>query len=514
MRLLLTPILFSAIVSAATFYVLPPTPAAAARFLRQASWGPTPASIAEVQQKGFDKWIQDQFAAPQLVFPDITDPTQNLASTQSYFFQQAIAGPDQLRQRVAFALSEIWVVSAVKLTPQAIPPYLNMLLKDSFGNYLTLMKDVTLSPAMGHYLDMVNNDKPDPKAGKGANENYAREVMQLFSIGTDELTIDGTPRMNAGQPIPTYTQDNIEGFANAFTGWTYAPVAGTVSHVHNPANWLAPMVAFDSNHDETAKLLLNGTTLPAKQTAQQDLDQALQNIFSHPNLAPFISKQLIQHLVTSNPSPGYVKRVAEVFNGPNRGDLKAVITAVLLDQEARRGDNDGTLTSSDGHLQEPALFITGLVRALNGTATATNSLEGQSSAMGQPLFYSPSVFKFFSPAYQPSSQSTLLGPEFELYSQASAMLRAEFVNSLVYGTVGGVTIDLTPLAQLASNPGALLDWLNTTMLDGHMSPAMRNTILTALQAIPTNQPTATQYKQRTQAAVYLIGSSSQYQVMR
>ena len=339
--------------------------------------------------------------------------------------------------------------------------------------------------------------------------------MQLFSIGTDELNIDGTLKMQGGQAIPTYTQDTIEGFANAFTGWTYAPVTGTVSHVHNPANWLAPMVAFESNHDETPKLLLNGKTLPAKQTAEQDLDQALQNIFNHPNVGTFISKQLIQHLVTSNPSPAYVTRVAKVFNGKTRGDLKAVITAILLDTEARQGDGaSASPSATEGHLQEPVVFITGLVRALNGTASATNTLEGQSSAMGEPLFYSPSVFNFFSPAYQPSSHSKLLGPEFELYSQASAMVRADFVNSLVYGTLTGVTIDLAPFEKLASNPGVLLDALNAAMLDGHMPSDMRSTILTALQAIPKNQPTANQYKQMTQAAAYLIGSSSQYQVMR
>jgi uncharacterized protein (DUF1800 family) len=215
-----------------------------------------------------------------------------------------------------------------------------MFQNDAFGNFSTLLTDVTLSPVMGNYLDMVNNDKPGN--GVDPNENYAREVMQLFSIGLEQLNHDGTPQLDgSGNPIPTYDQDTIEGFAHTFTGWTYPTKPGATARWRNPEYYGGPMIPFDNHHDTGSKLLLNGVTLPAGGTTQGDLTAALQNIFNHPNVGPFISKQLIQRLVTSNPSPEYVSRVAGVFNDNGsgvRGDLKAVVTAILLDQEARRGD--------------------------------------------------------------------------------------------------------------------------------------------------------------------------------
>jgi uncharacterized protein (DUF1800 family) len=242
--------------------------------------------------------------------PPNTNGREPVAPVQQNFFLNAAHGSDQLRQRVAFALSQIWVVSAVKLgTANQIVPYLRLLEEDAFENYFKIMYDVTVSPSMGHYLDMVNNDKPNPTVGKEAGENYARELLQLFTIGLNELNDDGTLKLSNGQPIPTYDQTAIQGFARAFTGWTYPPESGAASKIHNPANFDGQMVAWDRNHDMGDKTLLDDETLSGGQGALEDLTAALLNVYHHHNVAPFISRQLIQHLVTGSPSPAYVSRL-------------------------------------------------------------------------------------------------------------------------------------------------------------------------------------------------------------
>lgn len=445
---------------------------------------------------------------------------------QDQFFFNAVYGEDQLRQRVLFALNQIWVVSGVKINqPAAMVNYLQLLQNDAFANYYDVMYDVTLSPAMGHYLDMLNNDKPDAKTGKGANENYARELLQLFTIGLSELAPDGTLITDdTGNPVPTYTQDIIEGFSYAFTGWTYAPAPGAVSRVHNPANWTQPMVAWNSNHDMHAKGLLNGATLPPNQTAEEDLRGALSNIFNHPNVGPFVCRQLIQHLVTSDPSPAYVKRVAEVFSGnPSssskrvprgrvpRGDMKAVIKAILLDPEARNGD-DAAPPAGEGHLREPVLFVNGLLRALNAAVTQANGLASAGATMGQNICFPPTVFNFFAPDYEISG-TAINAPEFQILSPSSAMLRADFVNNLIYGKIPGVTLDPEPFIRLSASadtaldPAAMLDVLDAVLMGGRMPAAMRQVIRKAVDAAPTAQA-------KVRTAIYLIATSWQYQVER
>jgi uncharacterized protein (DUF1800 family) len=487
---------------------------AAFRFLRQASWGPTTATVAHLQQVGFKTYLQEQFAAPLSPIPDAqkdANGNQLIGPVQQQFFLNAVNGEDQLRQRVMFALNQIWVVSFIKINiPQAMIVYLRTLQKDALANYYDVMYDITLNPAMGHYLDMVNNDKGNPATGHSPNENYAREIMQLFSIGVSELNPDGTLKLDtASQPIPAYTQDTIEGFASLFTGWTYAPLPGKNPASHNPASWTSPMVAVEANHESTySKTLLNGVTLPAGQSAEKDLDQGLQNIFQHPNVGPFICKQLIQHFVSSNPSSYYVQRVASVFadNGQGvRGDMKAVMEAILLDEEARRGD-DGTLDSIEGHLTEPVLFFNALLRELNAKVVLNNGLAAQGNALAQNIYYPPTVFNYFAPSYA-IGDTGVNAPEFQLLSSATAMLRANFVNGLIYGTMGGVTLDLTPYQNLAGNPSQMLDAMNKALLGGTMSPAMRGAIMTAVNA-------ATTPKAKAQAALYLIASSWQYQVER
>ncbi len=295
---------------------------AADRFLEQTTFGPTSALISQVQQTGFQNFLASQFAMAPTIYADPAPTETNLSPLQQRYLVQLLTAPDQLRQRVAFALGQIFVISGTKDTlPTEFTPYLNLLETDAFTNYRQIMQDVTLSPAMGYYLDMVNNDKPSVTLGTHADENYARELMQLFTVGLSMLNEDGSVQVDgSGNPIPTYTQATVSAFAVVYTGWTYPTQAGATLQKHNPAYWVGPMEALDSNHDMTAKSPLlqypgvaNGGALPAGQTSAQDLQGALDNIFNHPNVPPFVSKQLIQHLVTSNPSPAYVQRVADVF---------------------------------------------------------------------------------------------------------------------------------------------------------------------------------------------------------
>jgi len=481
---------------------------AAARLLEQSTWGVNPQSLSHVQAVGMQTFLNEQFARTPSTYP-APGTNDDMSFVQKRFFVNALTGQDQLRQRVAWGLSQIMVSSAVKVNnPSAFVLWQNMFQNDAFGNFSTLLTDVTLSPVMGNYLDMVNNDKPDPNTGQTPNENYAREVMQLFSIGLEQLNQDGTQQLDgSGNSIPTYTQDTIEGFAHTFTGWTYPTKPGATAHFRNPEYYGGPMIPFDSHHDTGAKLLLNGVTLPAGGTTQADMTAALQNIFNHPNVGPFISKQLIERLVTSNPGPEYEARVAAVFgdNGSGvRGDLKAVVTAILLDPEARRGDNPTQAQPSDGHLKEPVLFITNLLRALNAVTDGAG-LSNHASDMKQPPFFSPTVFNFYHPDHTIQG-STLIGPEFEIFNTSTAISRINFVNSLIYNQVSSTTtVDLSGYIPLAAVPDQLINAVAAVMLHGQVSDDMRSTLVTTLSGISDNT-------RRTKAAFYLIGSSSQFQV--
>jgi uncharacterized protein (DUF1800 family) len=479
---------------------------AAARLLEQSTWGVNPLTLSHVQAVGMQAFLNEQFTMAPSTYPaPATD--DDMSVVQRRFFTNALTGQDQLRQRVAWGLSQIIVSSAVKINnPSAFVLWQNMFQTDAFGNFSTLLNDVTLSPVMGNYLDMVNNDKPGN--GVDPNENYAREALQLFSIGLEQLNQDGTPQLDgSGNPIPTYDQDTIEGFAHTFTGWTYPTKPGATARFRNPEYYGGPMIPFDSHHDTGSKLLLNGVTLPAGGTTQGDLTAALQNIFNHPNVGPFISRQLIQRLVTSNPSPEYVSRVAGVFNDNGSGvpgDLKAVVQAILLDTEARRGDDPAQAQASDGHLKEPVLFITNLLRAMNGVSDG-NGLADRASDMKQPPFFSPSVFNFYHPDHVIEG-TTLRGPEFEIFNTSTAISRINFVNTLVYNQLSSTTtVDLSGYVPLAAAPDQLVNAVAAVMLHGQVSDDMRATLVTTLSGISDNT-------RRTKAAFYLIGSSSQFQV--
>ena len=498
--------------------VLQATLTTAARLLDQATFGPTLNDIANVQQIGVENYLAQQFNTPATLEPDIPNPpppvcmSNNLTPCEySEWWQVALTGQDQLRQRVAFALGEMFVISTDSVNARAVTPYANLLAKDAFGNFYDLMHDVTLSPGMGIYLNMLDGNVAP--AGQIANENYARELMQLFTIGLVMLNPDGTVQLDGnGQPIPAYTQAQVQAFAKAYTGWTYAlPGGGAPGAFPNvKADYDDLMAPVDSHHDMTSKILLNGTTLPAGQSAEQDLTGALTNIFNHPNVGPFVCKQLIQHLVTSTPSPAYVTRAAAVFaNDGNgvRGNMQAVVHAILTDEEARTGDTDPTFDG--GHLREPVLWMTAVMRGLGYTNTDPNqsyvSLSTYSTQLSEIPYRSPSVFNFFPPSYViPGTK--LNAPEFGLENTASANLRLSLADRFVANKVSGFTVDLSAngaLGQIAaSNPANLVDTLGTLFMHGQMPDEMRSAILSQVQGL--SDPA-----QRVRVAAYLVITAPQ-----
>jgi uncharacterized protein (DUF1800 family) len=508
----------------------------AVRLLEQSTFGPNDALVAHVLQVGTQAFLNEQYVAPGSKYPALkyvpagqqatfcpTDPDPQcgrdyytLFLLQNAFFTNALSGPDQLRQRVAFALSQITVTSGLVVNlAYGMAKYQQIFLDNAFANYEDILTRVTLSSVMGDYLNMVNNDKPSKSVSP--NENYARELMQLFSIGVWQLNQDGTQKLDAyGLPIPTYGQNEIEGFAHVFTGWTYPVLPGIPARTHNPKNFLGDMVPVDSNHDKGTKLLLNGVTLPAGGTIQADLTAAIHNVFMHPNVGPFIGKQLIQKLVTGDPAPQYVSRVAAIFNNNGhgvRGDMKAVVNAILTDPEVRGAVKLG---AGYGKLREPVLFMAAAARALNAQSDGV-FFGQQSGQLGQPLFYPASVFNYYPPTYLLPNTSEL-APEFAIQNSSTSINRDNFANALSFGTLAplatlpgaiGTTPNWAPLSALASDTTALLDQLDALLLHGTMSAAMRASITAAVNAVPLNNPLT-----RAKTAFYLVVTSAEYQVER
>ncbi len=527
------------------------------RFLEQATFGPSPEMDAKLRRVGLRTWLGEQFEAPYptIPYPDIplmpTIPPSGCSLTtfphcyrerytmqpvQQWFFKEAFYGNAQLRHRTAWALSQIWVTSGetIKQSSHMIA-FHKVLSRNAFGNYRALMQEATLSPAMGDYLDMIRSTKNSP------NENFAREILQLFSIGLYMLNQDGTLRLdNQGNPIPTYSQETINNFTKLFTGWSYCHTPEICpSATPGTLNFKDPMLLNPDNHDTSAKTLLNypnavNPNIPACADctdatrtalyANDSFNKALDNIFYHPNVAPFISKLLIQHLVTSDPSPAYVGRVAAVFNnnGQNvRGDLQAVIRAILLDPEAR-----GNFKTAPryGKLREPVQLLTNIARhynpkSFNREELSDGGLSETMRGMGQPPFHAPTVFNYYPPDYIVPG-TTLLAPEFNLLNTGTGIKRINALYILIFEGIApnatdslkGTSIDIgeiVPFAAADATGNQLLDALNTKMMHGTLTPELRSLILNAVKAVPASDPIL-----RAKTAIYLIAASSQYQVQR
>lgn len=474
---------------------------AAARFLEQSSFGPSPTTLAEVRQIGISAFLEQQLALPESPIPA---PSGNsMGALRQWTLHQYTTAPDQLRQRVAYALGQIVVTSANKLVyADEMLPWLRLLSRHAFGNYRTLLRDLTVSPSMGKYLDLANSMKPGPAGG--ANENYPRELLQLFTIGLWQLNPDGSPRLDAtGNPIPAYDQSTVAQVALALTGWTYATAPGATPRANNWEYFGAPMEPRPANHDPSAKSFL-GCSLPANQTVEQDLDALLDCLMQHPNTAPFIATRLIRSLVTSNPSPDYIQRVATVFadNGQGvRGDLRAVVRAILLDPEAR---NDSA-TVNQGRLKEPVLHVCGFLRALGGRFGPAQQVTYLFDYMGQSVLAPPSVFGWFSPLYRLPGNPQLFGPEFQIYSPTEATLRANMLYSIINYPGADMPVDLTPFQTYGNDMPALVEKVNQTLLYGRMPAQIRQAII---QAASPGYDART----RIETALYLAALTGQYAV--
>jgi uncharacterized protein (DUF1800 family) len=560
--------------SASSISAAPVSKVEAYRFLNQGSFGATDAEAARLIALGdsntaYTRWIDAQVAKPaslllpavEAAYPNPVPQGFNIASLNAVrletWFNNVIYGEDQLRQRVAFALSEIMVVSQVGALlnlPNATADFHDMLARNAFGNYRTLLEEVTLHPAMGVYLSMLGNQKAVAGTNLRPDENYAREMMQLFSIGLIELNIDGSNRLDAtGQPIPTYNESIIEGFARVFTGWkwacsstvttcTFANTRPQLAPVTN-YNQIKPMQLFADQHESGTKRLLSysgvslpSSTIPANQTGAQDLKDALDNVFNHPNVAPFISRQLIQKLVTSNPSPAYLQRVAEKFNNDGsgrRGNLEAVVRAILLDAEAR-GAATGSQAAYAGKLKEPLMRLTQFWRAYNARSAsgkigaARNFSGGAAAVFGQAQGSAPSVFNFFSPFFAPSGEVADAGrvaPEMQIATEftntqianffwTQALNRTQLATNL---NLDDMFIDTTDELAIAADSEALVNRVAEKLFGAstQVSAALKSETKAQVErtAVPTtNQTTA--LAARTADAIYLIVTSPEFAVQR
>ena len=554
----------------------------AARFLTHASFGPVAAELTKAVTMGFSAYIDDQFAMPATTLPAMAYAPQSQPSNctspltpggpadavnfgtncprdlytqfvpQRYFFKNAMTAPDQLRQRVTWALSQILVTSAANDPIAYANRNYQQLLQDyALDNFWNLLFRISVDPLMGNYLDMVNNAKADPVKLTNPNENYARESMQLFSVGLWELNNDGTLMLDASlNPIPTYSQTDITEMAKVMTGWTYWPISGPLGWA-KPINYLVNMTPCEGPtppaggtvcgtqnwHDITQKdmAFIPPVTIAAGQSADTDLRAAVNALFYHANMPPFIGKQLIQHLVTSNPSPAYVQRVSNVFinNGSGvRGDMKAVVKAILLDPEALTPRNP--VISSFGKLKEPVLLVTNLLRAMNSSSDGVY-LVGQTRSMDEEVYTSPTVFNFY-PADYVIPGTSLAGPQFGIFNATTYFPRANFMYNLSLGascpagtpnvcgpnadaTVKnstGTKIDYGQLTPFANNTANLIQQVNNMLLFGTMPAGMKVQIKNAIDIPayggPAGPYTAAQLLNRARAAVYLVTVSPKYQL--
>ena len=506
------------------------TPAEASRFLSQATLGADWEEIHRTASIGYDAWLDEQFARPIGYQQPELDARLRLglaldSETRRWsWWRQVLTGPDPLRQRVALALSEIFVVSdaqdAVASNPLGAANYYDMLLRNAFGNYRDLLRDVSLHPIMGAYLSHLRNEKSDPRIGRYPDENYAREIMQLFSIGLYRLKPDGTLlRDGMGRPIPTYDNDDITELAKVFTGLSFASPDGSFGD--GVEVWTEPMRMYEPHHEPGAKHLLLGKYLPPGQTGLQDVDAAIDNLSRHPNVGPFLSRRLIQRLVTSNPPPDYVERVAAVFADDGtgvRGNLKAVIRAILLDPEARRAPVGSEI--GRGRLRESFLRRVHLARAFDAANQAGSFPIGDGGApvdFGQRPLSSPTVFNFFLPDYQPTGEiadAGLYAPEFQIVTAVTAITSANQLRSQVNGVMNSdpeaaleVRLDLHDEIAIAGDVRALIDRLDLLLMADTMSGPMKEILVQAVSR--RSDP-----DDRARLALALISISPEYAVAK
>ncbi len=568
----------------------PYTPQEASRFLQQATFGAKLSEIENLARIGYNAWFDQQFAATRSEQTPYLDGLVNAAvaagvdpqvfqgeRTESWFRNVLFANNDQLRQRMAFALSQIFVISdqngALEGNPNAIAHYYDKLSENAFGNYRTLLGDVTLHPTMGRYLSMHMNRKPDVALNIRPDENYAREIMQLFSVGLVQLNVNGTPALSGGNPVATYNQETIRGFAHVFTGWNYAtcrPPESANSHewlwtycdTKSPsvignqdyrlhAGWREPMkpwgegTAFGERFHSAllgplpnnAKQLLvypgavpaNGV-LPMGGTARSNMNAALDNVANHPNVGPFISRLLIQRFVTSNPSPAYISRVATVFNTAPRGNLRNVVKAVLMDPEARRPS-----APNAGKVREPLLRLTQLYRAFDANSRDSNNnfvtsgigriYEYPNYWMAQAPVSSPTVFNFYLPNYQLPGETTALGlysPEFQITTDTFiTRIHNEFEGRIFWQFRGNtslppitdwnpVLLDLTRDTAVSGNALNLVSRLDLLMMGGKMSTGMRSILVSHVNSMPNANEG--DRRARVQDALWLVMNSPEYVV--
>ena len=511
---------------------------AASHLLSQATFGATLGSVEASAGQTYDEWFAAQAAIK--TEPMAASVPDDHTNWYEIWLTHAVRGDDQLRQRLAFALSEIFVLSnnggPLIYQNRSLAQYYDILLQDGLGNYRTLLEHVTLSPQMGRYLSMFRNEKPNASQHLHADENYAREVMQLFTVGLVQLNIDGSVKTDgSAKPVSTYTQTDVEQLARVLTGWGSYPNG----HHYGEQSWQYdidyghPMIPYPAHHDTKSKIIIGGVAIASGGTAQGELKVALDTLFNHPNVAPFIGKQLIQRLVTSNPSPAYLTRVARVFNDNGRGvrgDLLAVAQAILTDPEA-------TGLAHRGKLREPLLKLTGLWRAFDaadsrGKISEYLVVQDSEQNYGQAPLQAPSVFNFFRPDYeragaatanltlpelQVTNENTLVRLSDQLTWQAYAFIdsrgekHAGYQNYSEANTIHDATVMLhtAQWEPYAAHPEVLVDKLDLVLMAGQMPAAMRQRLISYVKDIPATSPWS-----RVAEAAELTVNSPQYAVQR
>ena len=501
--------------------------------------GASRAQIERVRTLGYAGWLDEQFALPAsgtrwdfLVAAGFNGIGYKIsqAGFDAAAWAKLLSAPDTLRQRITLALSEVFVVAIDGLIGGnwkafAAATHLDTLEANAFGNHRSLLQQVSLSAPMGMYLTYRGSAKANAASGALPDENYARELMQLFTIGLVELNLDGAPKLVNGKTTDTYTQGDITGLARVFTGWDFdlAGLAGAAATA-TPDFIRRPMVQVASRYETGAKAFL-GSTIAAGTDAQTSLKTALDTIFAHPNVAPFFSRQLIQRLVTSNPSPAYVARVAAVFasdgsgaGAASRGNLRAVVRALLLDDEAR---NVGTASSpSFGKLREPMLRFAGWARAWNAAspsgAWAVGNTSDPAKGLAQSPLRSPSVFNFFRPGYVPPNSplgtAALVAPEFQIANESSVVGCINFMQRAVAGSLGDLTPDYASLLALADDASALVAEVNLVLAANQLSAATTATLAAAVQTLPAGSDALR--RTRISAALVLVLAAPEYIVQK